>query len=97
MNVSAVFLGFTLAKIFDPLLFVLALIIGYKAKNRILVSFSAFGYGVFSGLIFNGFSGERFFINFAAAFAASFVWFFLVYELARLWRNKKQVDVGDFE
>jgi hypothetical protein len=97
MSFFAVFLGFTIGKLFDPILFVLAIVIGYKAKNRILPCLSALGYGLFSGLLFNGFSGAQFVINFFAGITASFAWFLFVFELERLWRKKEQPDVEDFE
>jgi hypothetical protein len=94
----ATFLGYTVAKIIDPILIALALLFGLKLENRFPILLLSVAYGLINWLFFTSFSGTKGMMTAAACVAASLFWFFLVYEITQFYRRKKQrVSTIEFE
>jgi hypothetical protein len=96
MTFLATLLGFTLARIADPLLLIIAFIFGMKMESRFHIALLAIVYAVLATVIFSTSNpGSRFITMMIAGLLASFFWFSLFYSLANYRRNRKNSEVDE--
>lgn len=99
MTFLATLLGFTLARMADPLLLILAFIFGRKIESRGLIFLIALGYAVISTVVFEMLDSVPAPANvwpklIAGGSLAALFWFYVFYAVAahKRRRNEESID-----